>query len=304
MRVRNSVKIILVITAGVLLSASVFLRTTAARDRVYLTTAYAWERRWPLQPDAAISQTIGPFLERAGIIGPAAVQVEPGIVMQLDPADLISQSLFVFGAWEAPTWAAVEKHLPPGGTFVDVGAHIGYYSLKAARQVGSAGSVVAIEPNPATLANLRTNIGLSHASQIRVAAVACSDRRTQLQLFLSPRGNTGMASLSQENASRFGAPAHTSVTVDAMPLDEILGSLALSRVDVIKMDIEGAELTALKGARDTLRRFRPVLVLEMIDEQLRSMGASEAQLRAFLTAENYAEETGPDLNGIWIPKAI
>ena len=83
--------------------------------------------------------------DRAGV-GAA----QPGVTMLLDPEDYISRELLRTGTWERPSWDAIHAHLSDGAVFVDVGAHIGYYSLKAARVVGAAGRVIAVEPNPPT----------------------------------------------------------------------------------------------------------------------------------------------------------
>jgi FkbM family methyltransferase len=175
--------------------------------------------------------------------------------------------------------------LPFGGTFVDVGAHIGIYSLRAARVVGSKGHVIAVEPNPETVQTLRDNIKASGAN-VNVQPVACSDSETQLDLFAAARANTGETSLSRKNAQQSG---HVSAVyhVRARPLDSILQEVGVSRVDVIKIDVEGAEALVLKGAKETLARYNPIVVVEVVERQLRSMGTSATELREFLRSQGY-----------------
>ena len=77
--------------------------------------------------------------------------------------------------------------------------------------------------------------------------------------------------------------------VPARPLDSILKESGVNRVDVIKIDVEGAELLVLKGAQETLARYHPTLLIEIVDRQLRQMGTSAAEVTQFLTARGYRE---------------
>ena len=244
----------------------------AARDRVSLLL-------WPaLMPRTPVWQ-----------------QVNPHIKMWLDPEDLISRMILVDGVWEPRSVEMLAAHLPAGATFVDVGAHIGYYSLEAASKVGNTGHVIAVEPNPDTLRVLRMNLEANHAAIVTVAPVACSDAESTLDLYEAAEANTGESSLSKSNASQAGSIAHT-YKVRARPLDDIVRESGVTRVDAIKIDVEGAEYLVLKGAEATLDRFHPVLVIEIVDQQLRSMGASAGQVRAFLTAHGYREGRHSMLN--------
>ena len=121
-----------------------------------------------------------------------------------------------------------------------MGAHIGYYYLRAAGWMGQNGHVIAIEPNPQTLTKLRGNIEANDARTVRVWPVACSDSESTLELYAAPRRNTGESSLSKENASQEGT-ATTAYSVRARPLDVIGKEAKLDRVDVVKIDVEGAE---------------------------------------------------------------
>jgi len=189
--------------------------------------------------------------------------------------------------WEPHSIQAVADHLSPGATFIDVGAHIGYYSLKAAVIVGPTGHVLSIEPNPQTLPKLRANIEASSDRMATVWPVACAASESTLQFYAAPESNTGESSLSKENASQEGA-APKAYSVRARPLDGIVKEARLDRVDVIKIDVEGAELEVLKGAARTLDEYRPVLIIELVPDQLKSMGASVDQVTQFLAAHGYS----------------
>ena len=258
----------------------------AARTQAYYALQREWFRHWPLDHGVALPRLIEPTFRP---FAPVWVQVEPNIKMLLDPNDQVSRHILETGFWERDSWQVVQQHLQSGATFVDIGAHIGYYSLKAAPVVGPSGRVVAIEPNPETVRKLRDNIQASGAHVVTVEPVACADVEGTLELFAAPEANTGETSLSRANASQSGTVV-TSYQVRARPLDDILRDTGVSRVDAIKIDVEGAELIVLKGARETMARFHPMILVEIIDRQLRAMGSSADELTAFLHSQGYTAQ--------------
>lgn len=268
----------------ILLGAVGVVAGPAGRTRGYFAFKRQWTAHWPLPRGrrllpVMLEPVFQPFV-------PIRVQVERGVNLLLDPQDWVSRVILDTGVWEPDNWAAIRQHLASGGTFVDVGAHIGYYSLKAAEVVGPAGHVIAIDPNPEIIRQLRDNISASEARTISVQPVACADAEGTLELFAARGVNTGQTSLSHANASQSGQ-AVTTYRVRARPLDDILREERVSRVDVVKIDVEGAEFLVLKGAQDMLDRYHPVLLVELIESQLQAMGTSSAEVRALLSAHGY-----------------
>ena len=142
------------------------------RTQAFFAVDRQWEKHWPFERGRfAMRQMQGRFEPMV----PVWFQVEPKIRMHLDPEDLVSQMILATGAWEPENWRLVQEHIPSGGTFVDIGAHIGYYSLKAAVAVGPAGKVIAVEPNPETVPKLRENLKASQANQVVVEPVRGED---------------------------------------------------------------------------------------------------------------------------------
>jgi len=265
----------------------------AGRTRSYFGAFRASYDRVPLSGRRVLALAdfmLNPVFELLGPFEPVWVQVQPGIKMQLDPYDFVSRKLLETGEWEPESVRAVADHLSPSGTFIDVGAHIGYYSLKAATLVGPSGHVVSVEPNPQTLPKLRSNIAANvetnTARMVSVWPVACAQSESTLQFFAAPESNTGESSLSKENASQEGS-APVPYEVRARPLDAIVKEAKLDRVDVIKIDVEGAELQVLKGAAQTLDDYRPVIVIELIPNQLQAMGTSVEEVTKFLASHGY-----------------
>jgi len=288
---RTTARALLIVVLLLLVALVVIGRFEAGRGfivRSYVRAERMWSRDLPIVRARGAFRRLEPLLSRLGVWGPVRLEVEPGVSLLLDPEDDIARTILIGrqGKWEPEVWAAIASGLSKGAVFFDVGAHIGYDSLKGARLVGESGSVVAFEPNPNTLALLRANIEASRAGNVIVEPIACTEAETTLTLFDStPGGNSGSSSLSQANAGARARP----YTVRGRPIDDVVAELGLTHVDVLKADVEGAELLVLRGAAQTLRRFHPVLVLEEVPRQLRNMNASVEELDAFVKASGYGE---------------
>ena len=260
------------------------IATPEWRTAFYFALHRHWDADWPFAGGRSLYTQLSPVFEP---FVPVRVQVEPGVNMLLDPGDSVSRAILETGTWEPDTWQAIAEHLQPGGTFVDVGAHIGYYSLKAARIVGEGGRVIAIEPNPETLQRLRDNIRASGATVVSVQPYACADLESTLEFFAAQGSNTGGSSLARASAAR-DRQSVRAYQVRARTLDAILAEAGLSRVDVVKIDTEGAELSVLRGAQLTLARYRPVVVAELWEGTLTAMGTSPAEVAQFLRSQGYS----------------
>ena len=145
---------------------------------------------------------------------------------------------------------AVRTLLKPGDTFIDAGANIGFYTVLASKLVGPDGAVIAIEMMPETAAVLRKNIGLNDAANVRVVEVALSDVAGQTATAAAPPGKLGQARVGGESTG----PA---TTVTTTTLHDVLADL--ERVALMKLDVEGMEIPALRGAGDALRRIEAII---------------------------------------------
>lgn len=174
--------------------------------------------------------------------------------------------------YEVPIVRLMRRYLPRGGTFVDVGANIGYISANAAALVGPTGRVVALEPVNRYFQRLRrlAEQNPSHRIEtIRVAAGAVVGRAT---IRISDADNIGYNSLTP---NWVGDDVLGDVEeVDVAPLDQILPAHAVDRVDLLKIDTEGFEIPVLEGASDVLDRFRPTVLLEVTASAARNHGKS------------------------------
>jgi FkbM family methyltransferase len=148
----------------------------------------------------------------------------------------------------------IDTAAPLGGFIVDVGAHIGYNALYAAQRVGGGGRVVAIEPTADTRAVLLENIRANHLANVTVLSCAAGAVRTEREFFV--RGATSAVnSLFPES---FYASVTSSVRVPVAPLDDLLDG----EPDLVKIDVEGAELDVLLGMTRLLARPDIQLIVE------------------------------------------
>lgn len=215
-------------------------------------------------------------------------QTRHGFAMRLDLGQFVDRTIYCTGGWEPLETRVIAAALKPGDRFVDVGANIGFFSLLALRLVGPAGRVDAIEATPSTADLLDANIALNGAGAIRVHRCAVGDREGTAHMVVHDAGNIGSNHLALDDAADAeGAP------VALRRLDTLLGD---APVRLIKLDIEGAEAMALRGAGALLDGAEaPALLFEFSPSMLRGMGDDPAALLGDLAAWGYAiYEIHPD----------
>jgi len=211
-----------------------------ARLRVPLYTALSW-----------------PLAIKCGV--ETEVSVTGGRRMVVDTDDMIGRVLAISGTWEPNVTAAVRSALRPGDVFLDVGAHIGYYTVLAAPLVGPEGHVYAFEPSPSSYRLLRKNVelnGLGNVTTVDIAAGAAPGEGT---LYEGPRQNSGLATLNPVfGAKREGATRE--LTVEVRPVLSALPDGALARVRALKIDVEGQELEVLRSLQPLFERDQPLTI--------------------------------------------
>jgi FkbM family methyltransferase len=176
-----------------------------------------------------------------------------GARLYCDPRDLIQRMILFFGVWEPDVSRVIASNLAPGDVFVDVGANVGYDTLLASERVGPRGRAVAIEASPRTFARLERNLALNHTSNVRAVNAAVFDRVAQLDLYEISEHNIGAATTL---ASRGGT---LMMSVGALPLQQILEPDEISRVRLVKIDVEGAEPPILHQLLEQVALYPPTM---------------------------------------------
>ena len=190
-----------------------------------------------------------------------------------DLRDGIAREVFFTGGYGPQETALLGAVLRPGGTFVDVGANWGYFTLLGAHRVGSSGRVIALEPDPRLFALLQGNVAENGLRQVAALPIAAAEREGTVTLagHDPEQGNWGLSSLLADAAT-----AAERFAVRGRRVDEVLDEQGTAQVELLKMDIEGAELLALGGMADGLARGRYRRVLLELHPTLHPRGAALA----------------------------
>ena len=163
---------------------------------------------------------------------------------------------FVYGTWEPKVVRVVTETVKAGMTIIDVGAHIGYYSLLFAKCAGPTGNIFAFEPLPGNFALLQKNVRLNHLQNVHLRNQAVFSRTQEITITVpDDQPNPGNGSIHNETGTNH-------YRVEAVALDDFCAELSL-RPGLLKMDVEGSEYDVLTGAKETINRCRPDLLIEL-----------------------------------------
>jgi FkbM family methyltransferase len=185
----------------------------------------------------------------------------------------IGQAIAATGAYEPEVSQTIRGLLKPDAVFVDLGANYGWHSLGAARTVGEGGRVIAVEPNPHNARLLRQSAAENGFSHLQVVAVAAGE-------------TDGFGALETDGSNGRIAAVDTEITealacsfvVPMRRLDEIMENQGDPHVDVIKIDVEGFELPALRGGQRTIERDHPLIVTEFFPRALMATGRIDPEV--------------------------
>lgn len=168
----------------------------------------------------------------------------------------VTEELRLFGVHEPSATAAYLDTLSPGDHILDVGSNLGYYLLLAAQKVGSTGRLLGFEPAPGVYEVLERNVRKSGFTNIQVAPYAMGASTGTLQFYESEIPNWG--SIFQDNRLQ----QTRATTVQARTVDDLVANSPGFHPKALRMDVEGAELMVLAGARQVLEKYKPCLFIE------------------------------------------
>jgi FkbM family methyltransferase len=215
-----------------------------------------------------------------GIQRPVRVRWYDGLVVDLILGNDQSRCLYVGGSFEPNEFWFLGTLLRPGMFFVDVGANEGFYTLFAARRVAPGGRVYAFEPSPREGARLENNIFINRLINVRVFKEGLAEQSGAAVLHVADPEHNG-----QNTLGTFGHPGvrcEDNIEIALTTLDSLREKGEIVRIDVVKMDVEGAELRVLEGAVQVLQLDKPVLIMELFDAALRGQNSSAEQVLDFL----------------------
>lgn len=206
------------------------------------------------------------------------------VTLRIDLSKQMGNAIYWRGAHDWAPIFVLEDNLNKGDTFIDVGANQGEYTLWAARKIGKMGFIVAYEPSEDLFGQLSTNITLNESISppIHLRKIGLSDKPGKLKLYTKPGKNEGVNTLfpTKDHACLVGE-------VPLTTLDLEIQRLEITKLSLMKIDVEGAELHVLKGAKHTLAVLKPKLIIEINKESCLSAGYAPEEIVDLLISMDY-----------------
>jgi len=200
-----------------------------------------------------------------------------------EPDPMMRQTLQTYAlssSWEEDTTKLFEKAVKKGDVIVDMGANIGYFTLLSAKLTGKEGKVFSFEPNQKNFEYLTKNIKLNNYTNVIAEQKAVSNENGKIKLFICPY-DTGHHTINQKEgieSYRLGRGGEvSSIDIDAVTLDKYMEGKS-DRVDVMKIDVEGAEALAFEGMKNILSKNRHIKIfIEFFPLLIEKMGNSSKE---------------------------
>jgi len=209
------------------------------------------------------------------------LRYENGIAFNISTKkNSMSKSLVLQEHTESNETKFLKKIIKPGQTVLDVGANMGWYSIHFSKWVGQRGKIFAFEPVPEIYEELESNIKLNCCQNIIIFNCALGNQNESVLFNVSDfEGGSGASS---ENL-KFGKE----IKVSKRKLDDLMNDQNLDNIDFLKIDIEGGELNMLKGAEKLIEKYKPKMLLEIVDIHCDRFKYSPEDVCNFLINKGY-----------------
>jgi len=171
----------------------------------------------------------------------------------------ISAELLMFGIHEPLTTKILSQYLEKGMICIDMGSNIGYYAVLECNLVGEKGKVIAIEASPQNYKYLKKNLEMQKYSNMETHNLALSDSNGLVKFLVRKQSNLSKV---VENDQTISSDEEI-IDVQSKKLDSFLEQKSLDHVDFLRMDVEGHEFKIYKGMQQTIRKYKPILLMEL-----------------------------------------
>ncbi|WP_299290926.1 FkbM family methyltransferase [Nitrosopumilus sp.] len=180
-------------------------------------------------------------------------------VMPNDPFGTSSE-LRIFRSHEPLTTKLISEFLQDGMICLDIGSNIGYYALLESKLVGEKGKIIAIEPSPDNVKYLKRNLDLQNITNVEVSNFAAGEKDGTLKFLIYEDAANSCMVIPEGQESKFPG---TVIEVPVKRIDSFIEDYDLDKIDLLRMDTEGYEFNIFQGMRETIRKYHPIIQLEV-----------------------------------------
>ena len=209
--------------------------------------------------------------------------VRQGIMMKVDICDYLGHSIY-FG-FRDESLDALLSLCKAGFHVIDVGANLGWSVLNLAK-ISNTGTILGFEPDPLNFQKLTENVSANHMTNIVLLSVGLGDKSHTARMEVRTPLNRGGNRIAPSNSNAY--------SIEIVTLDSSQEVSRLPRVDLIKIDVEGYELKVLRGSREVLKKFKPILFIELDQNNLKDQGDTPSALIEYLIELGYVSFTSAE----------
>lgn len=217
---------------------------------------------------------------------PFVVDLSYGMRMGIYPRNEECRAIYVRGIYDPNQLVAIKTLLPKGGIFIDVGANMGYFSVFAAKIVGDKGRVIAIEPSSREFDRLEHNLKLNRLKNASAHRLAITDKVGKTKISIATDERSSLNTIGYEFSVK-GVEKIKTEEVESTTFDNFLKTARIKKIDLIKLDVEGSEIRALKGAERSIKKYRPIIILGTNKDALNVCDGNLAQLDELIKKLHY-----------------
>lgn len=240
-------------------------------------------RKLPLKP---FHKILVRLFRRYTLLGrkKVIITVRDGIKWELDLNEYIDSAIYHQGLFKPNTVNVINNTVGEGMTVLDIGANIGCHTLRFAKLVGMSGKVIAVEPMSWAFSKLKRNVELNDFNNITLDRIALSDRsmgeqKVQFQSSWPLHGDRSDGSKDSVNPEK--------EAVEVITLDDYVAKRNINRVDFIKLVVSGYEYKVIRGGINTIKKFQPVMIIEVSKHTLKKCGDTLESLIDLLHSLEY-----------------
>lgn len=192
-------------------------------------------------------------------------------------------SKIIYDGFEKEEFDFVKKTLSFGDIFIDLGANIGLFSLLASKCVGRDGKVIAFEPAPVIYKRFMENVHLNKLENIDARNIGLSNEKGELKFYVSENGYDAWNSFAPSIDNKL----QNQISVQVSTLDHELELLEMSKIKLVKIDVEGWEKFVLSGGTHFFKQYKPIVMVEFTDENTINAGYYASDIYDIMVSFGY-----------------